>query len=362
LRAVARDKARYNTLLNQRELWHGRVRLDSFPRGIQVGTNWTCNLRCGFCARQTSQKGRFATLPPARREMAPEVVDLLLDLMPYAEVFSLTPLGEPLLFSGLERILERHQAAGRHNLRITTNGALLDERHARRLVEAGTRTVLVSLDTADPELYARMRPPGSLNQVTDGLERLNEWKDRLGAAFPEVILAATFLRENIEGLPDLIRYAGAHHIETVQVQLMEAEDPAMAAETLDRHAALAARMIAEGRRVAAEVGVDVQVHFALQNLLSAESGAQPQTAPDRRSLIERCDYPWTSLLVDTDGEVRPCCWASYRYGNLAEASFDEVWNGRAAQGLRRAFLHGVLPSGCRDQHCRIGLSSASQPS
>ena len=40
-RAASRDKARYNTLLNQREIWHERTRLDSFPREIQIGTNWT---------------------------------------------------------------------------------------------------------------------------------------------------------------------------------------------------------------------------------------------------------------------------------------------------------------------------------
>ena len=72
------------------------------------------------------------------------------------------------------------------------------------------------------------------------------------------------------------------------------------------------------------------------------------------SLTDLCTYPWNFVVVDVNGDVRPCCWASIRTGNLAEApDFDAVWNGPEAQRLRADFLAGQLPGGCIDKHCGV---------
>ena len=97
LRASTGRRAHYNSLLNQREVWQGRARLDSFPREIQVGTNWTCDLRCPFCRRQSDKVPHLRALKADEREISRSAMDRLLAVMPYAEVFTLTPLGEPLL-------------------------------------------------------------------------------------------------------------------------------------------------------------------------------------------------------------------------------------------------------------------------
>ncbi|MCX7046124.1 MAG: radical SAM protein [Candidatus Sumerlaeota bacterium] len=396
LRACATDKARYNTLLNQHEIWHERTRLDSSPRWIQVGTNWTCNLRCCFCRRQNpstdlagaasprnaqtnTQTGTSAGDPENSRVIPRPVMERLLEILPFAEVFSLTPLGEPLMYPDLEWFLERYQAVRARNLQMTTNGVLINEQWARRLVEAGTRRLFVSMESADPNLYSQMRVGARLEQVSRGLDLMNEWKDRLGAQSPEIIMAATFLRRNIEGLPELVRYARDHRMARVSVQLMEAEVPGLEPETLEHHLPVTMRALKEARRLAAELGVTLEIHEALQRLLAAhretpevaawlDEAAQTKDAAghaDRartaaeawrpRSVIERCIQPWASLMVDTDGDCRPCCWAGISIGNLAVQPFDAVWNSRAAQSLRRAFLADIIPAGCRDKHCRIEL-------
>jgi radical SAM protein with 4Fe4S-binding SPASM domain len=57
---------------------------------------------------------------------------------------------------------------------------------------------------------------------------------------------------------------------------------------------------------------------------------------------------WASLFVEPDGETRPCCYPSPVYGNLFESSFEEIWNGRAAQQLRQSMIENRPPEQCRN--------------
>lgn len=366
-RAVARDKAAANAALNRREVWQGRIRLHSFPRGVQVGTNWTCNLSCPFCIRQTAEKERIAALAADEREIPGPVMDRLLAILPCVQEFSLTPLGEPLLWSGLDDFLQRYRATGARNLRLTTNGALMSEARARSLVEAGTRKILISMESADPEMYASLRRGARLEQISEALLRLAEHKRRLSTPWPRVILAATFMRRNIEHLPGLVAFAEEHGAEAISVQLMDPDNPEFEDEMLHRHPVITREALRRAGEEAMGRGVRLDLHPALERMLSSDRDTpepgepEPPDAPSRIaglspeavSLIDRCDYPWTSLMVDTNGDARPCCWAAMRYGNLANQSFDEVWNGPAARALRENFLKGVVPAACHNKHCRV---------
>ena len=61
-----------------------------------------------------------------------------------------------------------------------------------------------------------------------------------------------------------------------------------------------------------------------------------------------CRKPWSSVYIEPDGEVRPCCYQSPIYGNTYEQSFDEIWNGENAQSLRRSMAEGQPPSACKN--------------
>ena len=74
-----------------------------------------------------------------------------------------------------------------------------------------------------------------------------------------------------------------------------------------------------------------------------------------KSLVEKCNYPWYNMLIDTDGDARPCCWADTSFGNLNQDSFDAIWNGIVAQKMRGDFLADHIPASCRKKHCRVDL-------
>ncbi len=142
-----------NSALNWREFWQKRVRLDSYPRWVQIGTNWTCNLKCNFCRLTLeSTQRQLRQLPKNELEISDRILEEVLDLLPYPEMITLTPLGEPLLYSKLGKILERHRELGCNNLAMTTNANLINDDRARMLVEGGVCHLFVSVDAVDPGL------------------------------------------------------------------------------------------------------------------------------------------------------------------------------------------------------------------
>jgi radical SAM protein with 4Fe4S-binding SPASM domain len=360
------QKKFWNERLNWREFWHGRTRLHSFPLHVQLGTNWTCNLHCFFCRREVEPyRQGFKDMPANELQISPTVYDAARLILPHALSFSLTPLGEPILYSKFNKFLEIHGELGSENLCFTTNGVLIDDRRAEAIVRSRVSTVYMSIDSSNPERYAELRVGATLDQFERGLNRLVEWKKKLDSDLPHIAFATTFMRRNIEDLPDLVRFASKGGADELVVQLMEPEAPELEPEMLWHHVPITAKMVGEAQRLGRELGLKINVGLAMKNLLSAaaagggDGAAEIEVAPEidtrGQSLVEKCRYPWSSILIDTDGDVRPCCWAGSSHGNLNEKSFDEIWNGKAVQEMRRDFLADHVPEGCRKKHCRVDL-------
>lgn len=384
--AAPGEVKRWNSELNWREFWHGCTRLDSMPRQVQVGTNWTCNLKCSFCrltqpwTRESMQK-----LPGEQLQISPRVETAVEKLLPCCEMLTLTPLGEPLLWSGLGNLLELHAKFGSKNLAMTSNGMLLNDRNCERLVRGQVAELFVSIDTNDPDVYKTMRVGGDLREVEAGLRRLGAWKEKLGSELPRLHCNATFMERNIRQAPSMVAWAGELGFSDLSVQLMEIENPEQESEFLGHHVELARQKVAETLENGRKMNFDVKPHLALRNLISASAagrdvarhdfkaaspimpeevkhadgqGETKETgapAAEGRALIAKCFDPWFNVLIDTDGDVRPCCWTGISWGNLNQQPFEQVWNGPAAVGMRKAFLKNMIPEGCRGKHCRVDL-------
>jgi cyclic pyranopterin phosphate synthase len=80
--------------------------------------------------------------------------------------------GEPLLRTGLPRLLEMlSEIEGADDLTLTTNAYLLPQQ-AQQLKHAGLKRVTVSLDTLDDEIFKRMNGRGfSTRRVLEGIEK-----------------------------------------------------------------------------------------------------------------------------------------------------------------------------------------------
>lgn len=139
----------------------GRVASD-----LRVSLTDRCNLRCSYCMPEEG----LNWLPRADHLTDDELVRVIgLFVAEGVDTVRLTG-GEPLLRRGLPGIVARIAALpGRPEISLTTNGIGLD-RLAAPLAEAGLDRVNVSLDSADPQVYARLTRRDRFHDVERGLK------------------------------------------------------------------------------------------------------------------------------------------------------------------------------------------------
>ena len=126
-------------------------------------------------------------------------------------------MGEPFLHP---RFLDMVRYAAARGISVSTNTNLtaLSERRAIECVTSGLKTLHVSIDAADPDVYAYIRTGSALGRVLRNLARLMDAKRHLAAQHPEVILVAVAMRRNLEQLPRIVRLAHEYGVRSVAVQ------------------------------------------------------------------------------------------------------------------------------------------------
>ncbi|MCX7169309.1 MAG: radical SAM protein, partial [Proteobacteria bacterium] len=185
------------------------------PTKLFVEVTSRCNLKCAMCPKQ-AQGGRdndgdmneaiFARLAPA---------------FPQTETLVLNGIGESLLHPGLERMvaMARRDMPANSSIGFQTNGQLMTARRALSLVKAGINKVCVSADAVAPDVFSKLRAGGKQSAVESALGYVHAAALEVGSP---VNLGVEFvaMRDNVEQLPDLVRWASRHHVEFILVTHM----------------------------------------------------------------------------------------------------------------------------------------------
>ena len=188
--------------------------IDPFARPItylRVSVTDRCDLRCVYCMAEDM------TFLPKQEVLSLEELERLCGSFISLGVRKLRITGgEPLVRRGIMTLMERLGARlghGLDELTLTTNGTQL-ARYADALARAGVRRVNVSLDTLDPDRFARITRWGRIGQVFDGLRAAR-------AAGLAVKINAVALRgENEEELDDMLAWCGREGFDLCLIETM----------------------------------------------------------------------------------------------------------------------------------------------
>ncbi len=138
---------------------------------LRISVMDRCNFRCPYCMPQSTYHDGYRFLKSTERLSFDEIVRLArLFVAQGVRKLRITG-GEPLLRPNLSDLIgDLTSLAGVEDLALTTNGILLSK-YATELKAAGLRRITVSLDSLDPEVFARMSGGfGGVDEVLDGIE------------------------------------------------------------------------------------------------------------------------------------------------------------------------------------------------
>lgn len=341
-----------NRRLNDQEISRGESRLESFPYQIQIGADNRCNLRCGFClADAYREQGRIHIQDRKLKSNAYELFEKLVPIMPYWQLLSLTGPGESLLNPRIAEILRLVRRNSDCTVILTTNGVLINERLASILVEARVDEISISLDSLEKDIFERLRVNAKFEKAVRAIDLLNQEKQTRKTAVPKLNLTPTFFRMNVHEIPSFIDFASSRGIETVQASPGQVYRKDWIDQSLLHYPDLTRKMASRAMRLAQNRGIVFVNNLRTVYINRGNRWGRlfrKEEAIDFPTDPSSCLKPWSSLYVEPDGETRPCCYPSPVYGNLFEKSFEELWNGRPAQQLRRRMLERNPPRECRD--------------
>lgn len=320
------------------------------PTYVQVEPVGQCNLRCQMCPIQFRPDGPPYG-PPAF--MAFETFTRLIDQLPGLRTLHLQGLGEPMMHP---RFFDMVAYAAARGIEVSTNSnlTLLNPPRAERCVTSGLAWLHISVDSATPETYARIRVRARLERVLENLAALVEARRRLASERPRLRLVAVVMRQNLHELPDLVRLAHAYTIETIHVQHLchdfgESSLPAQyrpmrefvqQQTLLEEDPERIEHFFKAARSVAAELGVALR-------LPRTRPRPHPPGTPGR----QRCDWPWTGAYLSYQGLAMPCCMVAtpdrINFGNVARDGFATIWNGAAYERFRAELDSDEPPEICR---------------
>jgi radical SAM protein with 4Fe4S-binding SPASM domain len=314
---MLRDLVRRTTLL-QRVVVHRRaLRLarthpeglvPPVPRRIVVEPTNACNLGCAYCGNKDMVRPRTFLDLEVYRRLLDEMVELGIPRL------TLHTIGEPTLHPQIARMLEMASKRQRC-VTISTNGSLLVEDLARRMVAAGPDILNISADAADESL-AITRDGLDYRDLVEKLRVLRRIRDEEGP-----------VRDSPWGpvrLPTL----------TITCVVTPHFDRATERRFFEAYAPLVD---------------DFLFHFPNNHgdYVHDEPHRRRHLLPKRwvdaifRSVREPCHYPWDALFLLSDGTMSVCRFdfdARIRVGRYPESSIPELWNSQEMRSLRRAHL------------------------
>ncbi len=356
---------RQNLRLSQLEYEQGQVYLYSRPRCLGLVLGNACNIDCIHCYQA---KNGANLLRPA--EIGIELRRELMAFYPYLSTLRIQG-GEVLAMRGFSELIgDVTGLVERKLISISTNGTLLDEAWAERLVRGPFVNITVSIDGGTRATYNRLRRGADLDQVLQNIDRVRAWRQRLQSETPYLDSFFVIMRSNFREIPRYLELMAEHGMADVTLQTME-----LSTENTARHPTLEAdeaiRDRGEVEELHALLRTALPVHrqvfrtlrvTGLQSLFEGHGldtqfleegrlGLYPDSDGLSEGAFELCPNPWTTLFVAENGDAH-VCFIAKPIGNLYAASLPALWNAPAALAKRSDMIAGrYLSSGCSAQFC-----------
>ena len=279
-----------------RELWDDpKIMDDVLEKPLEIMlelTSW-CNYKCKMCDK--------AFIPEKDKvNISVENVRRLVKNINEMKVASLWigAFSECLIHPQIDPILDALKEVDVLDFTLVTNGSVLKENIAKKIIDAGVTRLSVSLDAATKETYYNIRK-GNLDQVEKNINRFIELRGE--KLFPSLRVSMVMMDDNVD----------------------------------EREAFL------EKWKGKADI-IDFQVMMDASHI---------ENLADVTEYTAECMEPFRRLAVRYDGVVLPCCTSYGKYfplGNIQDISLKGMWEGEKIHKLREEIKSKNFNKACRN--------------
>ncbi|HEX6637992.1 MAG TPA: GTP 3',8-cyclase MoaA [Steroidobacteraceae bacterium] len=329
-------------------LTHGRV-LDTVRRPIhdlRISVMDRCNFRCPYCMPRETFHDSYRFLKSSERLDFTELLQLTRVFVRAGVKKIRITGGEPLLRPNLADFIgDLTSIPGIEDIALTTNGVLL-AKYASELKAAGLDRITVSLDTLDPQVFAKMSGGfDGVAEVLDGIEharRAGLAPIKLNTVIQRGVNDHTVmdLLAHFRGTGVIVRF-----IEYMDVGTRNHWQPEMVVPSRELAAAIHARwpISARGRSYAGEVAERYAYDDGAGEIGFISSVSQPFCGDCSRARISSDGSFYTCLFATQGVDLR----SPLRAGASEEELYElirGIWSGRRDRYSElRASMRNAVP-------------------
>lgn len=298
--------------LEQAKHWYLTKHTPSFPLLVDIMTKSGCNASCVFCpSGKPFLKVSHGTMPD---ELYQKIIDeaathRVLRLAPFLQN---EPLRDPKIH---ERVEYAKRKMPRYTqIRLISNGSLLTEDVAYKLIHAGLDKLIISIQSVEKDVYEETMRGLDFDVTMENVMRFIEIKESLGVKNPD--------------------------FEVWMVRTKYVEDKLKEHKTFwkERNVKLKAR----------------KLNNQADPLLEERMRLRGDIPTDDWKYATHCSIPFWRAWVAWTGDLILCCadWhQSTVLGNVYESSIQDIWNGMKYKEHRCRMVAGDV-EGLLCQDCK----------
>jgi len=336
------ESQRRNARLKAQDLQGKKREWDSVPFRLLIECNRRCNTKCLHCDIEHLAAGELSA--HALEGMMEEVGWGSMEIMPcVAGESTLAPMD----------LLEPLARKYNNFFNFTTNGYLFTRDYYERISDLVAR-VHFSLNTPRREVGNRIMPGLDFDTRIRNIRDAATIAKTTGA---QILTGIVVMECNIEDLERYVRFVADLGVERIIFQKLYPGSSVFQEQSVTVHRSPAEVEDHVTRAFDAAMGLGIFVETNLDEIFAHPRNLNPhssrfdflQESSDVVGLFRPgfCISVATTVLVEWDGTVLPCCRDHIELGNINEESFSDIWNGARMKQLRATLFGGELRGFCR---------------
>ncbi len=280
-----------------------------------------CNLKCQHCRAEAQDDfvaGELTT---------DEIISVARDIRKTADPIMILTGGEPLVRADFFDIVDECTSLF-SRVAVATNGTLVDDAMAKRIVDSGVQRVSISLDGSNAKTHDAFRGlPGSFDNALRGF-------DAFRRAGESVQINVTVTNHNDAELEDLLNLCIERGADAFHVFMLV---PVGCGAEIDESVRLSPERFEEVLRWLFDKSLELRgkVHvkatcapqyYRIMREISRERGIELPKGPHGMNAVTRgCLAGSAVCFISRTGDVQPCGYLPVVAGNVREKTLGDIW-------------------------------------
>lgn len=283
------------------------------PLAAQLELSGNCNQKCIFCYNTWKESCSKSDTKSLSKNQHLIILDKLIKNNIFEITFS---GGEPLLTSWLEELIKKCSDK-KIETTIITNGILLNKKRVKSLKKAGLENMQISLHHYNKKINNKLT--GNKNSFEN---TINGIKNAIK------IFGNEKINVNMVALPETYKdvYKMAKFLKSMNVKSFTVGTPAVTGEMKNN------KEIVINKKIFLEIYNELISAKKDFNLSVGFTGGfpiciLPKLNSETIGMISNyCDAGLNQLVIDPEGNIKPCVCLNYKLGNILKEDIKKIWS------------------------------------